>query len=176
MIKLSKIKTNPKNPRIIKDDKFRKLCNSIKDFPKMMELRPIVVDADGVVLGGNMRLKALKELGYKEIPDGWVKKADDLTKDEQRRFIIEDNVGFGEWDWADLTSEWDVETLEAWGLDSPFDAQAGEKTEKQTKELRPFKMAHILISYDIDAHDDVISAIEQLLADDRIEIEKGANG
>ena len=176
MIKISKIKANPKNPRVIKDDKLRKLCNSINDFPKMMELRPIVVDADGVVLGGNMRLKALKELGYKEVPDEWVKRADDLSEEEKRRFVVEDNVGFGEWDWSDLTSEFDVETLEAWGLDSPFDSKAGEKAEKQTKELRPFKMAHLLISYDIDAHDDVISAIEPLLSDDRIEIEKGADG
>lgn len=119
MIKLSKIKSNPNNPRVIKDDKFKKLVKSIKDFPKMMELRPMVVNSDNVVLGGNMRLKALKELGYKEVPKEWIKNADDLTEDEQRQFIIKDNVGFGEHDWEMLQAEWDLSELEDWGLDIP---------------------------------------------------------
>jgi hypothetical protein len=119
MIKLSTIKSNPNNPRVIKDEKFEKLKKSIQDFPKMMELRPMVINADNIVLGGNMRLKALKELGYKELPDEWVKRAEDLTEDEQRQFIIKDNVGFGEHDWEMLASEWDVEQLEDWGLDVP---------------------------------------------------------
>lgn len=119
MIKLSKIKPNPNNPRIIKDDKFEKLKKSIKDFPKMMELRPMVINSDNIVLGGNMRLKALKELGYKEVPKEWVKRAEDLTEDEQRQFIIKDNVGFGEHDWEMLQAEWDLSELEDWGLDVP---------------------------------------------------------
>jgi hypothetical protein len=119
MIKLSTIKSNPNNPRVIKDDKFAKLVNSIKEFPKMMELRPMVVNSDMVVLGGNMRLKALKEAGYKEVPDEWVKSAESLTDEEQRRFIIADNVGFGEHDWDMLANEWDAVELEAWGLDMP---------------------------------------------------------
>jgi DNA modification methylase len=119
VIKLSKIKSNPNNPRVIKDDKFAKLVNSIKEFPKMMELRPMVVNSDMVVLGGNMRLKALKEAGYKEVPDEWVKSAESLTEEEQRRFIIADNVGFGEHDWDMLANEWDAVELEAWGLDIP---------------------------------------------------------
>lgn len=119
MIKLSTIKSNPNNPRVIKDDKFAKLVNSIKEFPKMMELRPMVVNADNIVLGGNMRLKALKEAGYTEVPEAWVKSAESLTEEEQRRFIIADNVGFGEHDWAMLQSEWDVEELSNWGLDIP---------------------------------------------------------
>ena len=118
-MKLSEIKANPNNPRIIKDDKFRKLCNSIKEFPKMMALRPMVINTDNVVLGGNMRLKALKELGYKEVPDEWVKRAEDLTEDEARRFIIADNVGFGEHNWDMLANEWDVEELTEWGVDIP---------------------------------------------------------
>ena len=85
----------------------------------MMELRPMVVNADNIVLGGNMRLKALKEAGYTEVPEAWIKSAETLTEDEQRRFIIADNVGFGEHDWALLQSEWDVEELEAWGLEIP---------------------------------------------------------
>lgn len=118
-MKLSKIKSNPNNPRIIKDDKFKKLCESIKALPKMMELRPIVVDDNFVVQGGNMRLKALNELGYKDIPDEWVKQAKDFNEDELKEFIIKDNVGFGEWDWDDLANNWDVEKLEEWGLDIP---------------------------------------------------------
>ena len=118
-IKLSTIKPNPNNPRLIKDERFKKLVKSIQEFPKMMELRPMVINADNIVLGGNMRLKALQELGYKEIPNEWVKKASDLTEDEARRFIIADNVGFGEHDWELLANEWDVEQLEEWGLDIP---------------------------------------------------------
>jgi hypothetical protein len=117
MIKISKIKSNPNNPRIIKDDKFKKLCKSISELPKMMELRPIVVDENFIVQGGNMRLKALTELGYKEIPDEWVKQAKDFTEDELKEFIIKDNVGFGEWDWSDLANQWDAEKLTEWGLD-----------------------------------------------------------
>ena len=116
---ITDIKPNPKNPRVIKDEKFEKLKKSIKEFPKMMKLRPMVINSDNIVLGGNMRLKALKELGYKEIPDEWVKRADELTEDEQRRFIIADNVGFGEHDWEMLANEWDVEELKEWGLDIP---------------------------------------------------------
>lgn len=118
-MKLSEIKRNPNNPRVIKDDKFLKLKKSIEEFPKMMKLRPMVINSDNVVLGGNMRLKALSDLGYKEIPDEWVKRADELTEDEQRRFIIADNVGFGEHDWDMLKADWDVEELAEWGLDMP---------------------------------------------------------
>ena len=118
-MKLSTIKSNPNNPRIIKDEKFKKLCESIKALPKMMELRPIVVDENFIVQGGNMRLKALNELGYKDIPETWVKQAKDFTEEELKEFIIKDNVGFGEWDWDDLANNWDVEKLEEWGLDIP---------------------------------------------------------
>ena len=113
------IKSNPNNPRIIKDERFEKLKKSIKEFPKMMALRPMVINEDNIVLGGNMRLKALKELGYTELPDQWVKRADDLTEEEARRFIIADNVGFGEHDWEMLANEWDSEELADWGLDIP---------------------------------------------------------
>ena len=117
MIKLNQIKINSANPRLIKDDRFRKLVKSIKEFPKMLELRPIVIDDDGTILGGNMRYRALKELGYKEIPDNWVKKASELTDEEKRRFIIEDNVAFGDWDMDMLANEWDAEELEEWGVE-----------------------------------------------------------
>jgi site-specific DNA-methyltransferase (adenine-specific) len=118
-MKISEIKLNPNNPRTINDERFEKLKRSIEQFPKMMRLRPIVIDGGNIVLGGNMRLKALKELGYKELPDDWVKRADELTEEEQRRFIIIDNVGFGEYDWEFLQSERDSSELEDWGLDMP---------------------------------------------------------
>jgi hypothetical protein len=116
VLKLSEIKSNPNNPRIIKDDKFRKLVKSIQEFPKMLEIRPVVVNADMIVLGGNMRLKACKEAGLKEVP---VIFAHDLTEDEQKQFIIKDNVGFGEWDWDMIANEWDADQVEEWGLDLP---------------------------------------------------------
>jgi len=116
VVKLSEIKSNPNNPRIIKDDKFKKLVKSIQEFPKMLEIRPVVVNADMIVLGGNMRLKACKEAGLKEVP---VIFAHDLTEEEQKQFIIKDNVGFGEWDWDMIANEWDAEEVEEWGLDIP---------------------------------------------------------
>ena len=121
IVPISQIKRNPKNPRIIKDDKFKKLCKSIEEFPEMLEKRPLVcfTDTDGkyVVLGGNMRLKASKEVGLKELP---ILLADDWTEEQKNEFLIKDNVGFGEWDWAELQSDWDVEQLEDWGLDVPI--------------------------------------------------------
>jgi hypothetical protein len=115
-VKIGEIKANPNNPRVIKDDKFAKLVESIRTFPQMLQLRPIVVNDDMVVLGGNMRLRACKEAGMKEIP---VIKASDLTPEQQSEFIIKDNVGFGEWDWDMLANEWDAEKLNDWGLDVP---------------------------------------------------------
>lgn len=109
---------NPTNPRIIKDDKFKKLVKSIEEFPQMLELRPIVVDSNMVVLGGNMRLKACVAAGLKEVP---IIIADQLTDAQKGEFIIKDNVGFGEWDWDLLANEWDVEALTDWGLELPFD-------------------------------------------------------
>lgn len=117
-VKISKVKTNPNNPRLIKDEKFKKLVRSIKEFPEMLNVRPIVVDKDNIVLGGNMRLRACQEAGLKEVP---ILKVDKFTEKQQREFIIKDNVGFGEWDWDDLANEWDTEELEDWGLDLPVD-------------------------------------------------------
>jgi DNA modification methylase len=116
LLPIKKIVANPNNPRVIKDDKFKKLVQSIKDFPKMLELRPIVIDENNVVLGGNMRLRALQELGIKEVP---VLYANDLTEEQKKEFIIKDNVGFGEWNWDDLANKWDDEKLVEWGLDIP---------------------------------------------------------
>jgi DNA modification methylase len=116
-MKIEDIKPNPDNPRHIKDDRFKKLCESIKKFPKMMELRPMVVDNDGVILGGNMRFNALKKLGYTEIPDEWVKRAEGLTEEEKKQFIIKDNMPFGEWNFDELANQFEVDDLLEWGFD-----------------------------------------------------------
>ena len=129
VMKLTDIKPNPNNPRIIKDANFKKLVKSIEEFPKMMALRPIVVDEDGMVLGGNMRLRALQHLQFKDIPDEWVKRAAYLTEDEQRRFIIADNVSGGEWDVEDLSANWDRQDLEDWGLEIEWPVIEPEATE-----------------------------------------------
>ena len=121
-VKISKVKGNPSNPRIIKNDKFKKLVKSIKEFPEMLKLRPIVVDEDFMVLGGNMRLKASKEAGLSEV---WIDIAEGLTEEQKKEFIVKDNVGFGEWEWDILANEWDSVQLADWGLDvweNPDDA------------------------------------------------------
>tara|TARA_R110002020_G_scaffold274557_1_gene489730 strand:+ start:228 stop:830 length:603 start_codon:yes stop_codon:yes gene_type:complete len=113
-VKIHKVKGNPNNPRIIKNDKFKKLVASIKEFPEMLKLRPIVVDEDMIVLGGNMRLKASKDAGLKEV---WIEIAEGLTEEQKKEFIVKDNVNFGEWDWAMLGNEWDSTEIKDWGLD-----------------------------------------------------------
>ena len=123
VVKLSEVKLNPNNPRIIKDDKFKKLVQSIKDFPEMLNIRPIVVNQDMIILGGNMRYKACKEAGLKEIPIIIT----DLSEEKQREFLIKDNTSGGEWDWEVLANEWNSEELEAWGLDLPITKDLNEQ-------------------------------------------------
>jgi len=115
-VKIDKVKSNPKNPRLIKDDKFKKLVKSIKEFPEMETVRPIVVNKDMVILGGNMRYKAMIECGYKEVNVEVV----DWSEQKQNEFIIKDNVGFGEWEWEMVANEWDEIELKDWGLDLPI--------------------------------------------------------
>lgn len=161
-MKISNLKANPKNPRIIKDDKFKKLVKSLQEFPEMMEKRPMVcvTDVDGKLypLGGNMRLKALQELKYKEIPDEWVMLADEWTEEKRQEFVIKDNVGFGEWDWDELNADWDLEQLEEWGLDVP-DIEKIDKMEdgetiecEKSVQLEP-PMEYILIMADPNSVD-----------------------
>ena len=114
LLKISAVKPNTDNPRVIRDNKFQKLVASIKEFPEMLKLRPIVVNKDMIILGGNMRYKACIEAGLKEV---WVLKATDLTKEQENEFIVKDNVGFGEWDWDILANIWDTKKLKDWGLD-----------------------------------------------------------
>lgn len=116
LINISELTVNPNNPRVIKDEKFEKLVQSVKEFPDMLKLRPIVVDENNVILGGNMRFKACKAAKLKQVP---VMKASELTEAQKREFIIKDNVSGGDWDWAMLQNEWNTEQLDAWGVDFP---------------------------------------------------------
>ena len=135
-MKLKDIKPNPNNPRVLRDDKFQKLKQSITEFPKMLSLRPMVIDENNVVLGGNMRLRALQELGFTDVEEAWVKRSSDLTEEEKKRFIIADNVAFGEWDWDSLANDWEVVDLEAWGLEIPqFDNEADTDYSDKNKEI-----------------------------------------
>ena len=151
-VSISEVKPNPSNPRIIKDAKFKKLVQSLKDLPEMAQVRPIVVNQDMIVLGGNMRLKAMKEAGWKEAPVAVV----DWDEDKQRQFIIKDNVGFGEWDWDELANTWDAELLSDWGVDVPElkaidDAEEGDEI-KIPKSLQVIpKKEYILIMADEDS-------------------------
>tara|TARA_R100000995_G_C3438174_1_gene101929 strand:+ start:218 stop:796 length:579 start_codon:yes stop_codon:yes gene_type:complete len=115
-VKITEVKKNPDNPRLIKDYKYKKLVKSIKDFPEMLELRPIIVDEKMVILGGNMRYRASVDAGLSDV---WIKVAENLTEEQKKEFIIKDNSNFGEWDWDLLANEWDVKALNDWGLDMP---------------------------------------------------------
>ena len=155
-MKLSTIRPNPKNPRVLRDDKFQKLKKSIGDFPKMMELRPIVVDDEGVILGGNMRFRALQDIYGKngEIPDAWVKRAADLTEDEKRQFIIKDNAAFGEWDWDMLANEWDAEELEWWGIEPPKWDYTESKADQAEIEAKKREFAERMAAGDLSEEDE----------------------
>ena len=150
---VSKLKANPNNPRVIRDEKFKKLVKSIQEFPEMLEARPVVVNPDMVVLGGNMRLKALLEAGVEEAPV-YIASWDEV---KQRQFIIKDNVGFGEWDWDALANEWNEEELEEWGLDIPgfeeepdFEDLIGEDKDKAATMKITFESPEQLQKAEID--------------------------
>jgi len=149
--KISEVKLNPNNPRLIKDDKFKKLVQSIKDFPEMLSIRPIVVNQDMIILGGNMRFRACKEAGIKEIPVI----VTDLPEDKQREFLIKDNTSGGEWDWDMLANEWDADELEAWGLDLPvFDIEDAGTAEEDNYEVPDIIETDIVIGdlFEIGEH------------------------
>lgn len=131
-VSISSIKENDANPRFINKHKFQKLVNSVKEFPEMLSLRPIVVDKDNIILGGNMRYKACKEIGLKEV---YIIQADDLDEKKAQEFIIKDNVGFGEWDWDILANDWDIDLLEDWGLELNIDNAIDDLDEDDDIEL-----------------------------------------
>jgi ParB-like chromosome segregation protein Spo0J len=154
-VKISEVKTNPKNPRIIKDVKFKKLVESIKAFPDMLEKRPIVVDENMVVLGGNMRLKACKKAGLKEV---WIDIAKGWTEEQKAEFIIKDNVGFGDWNWEDLNENWDLEKLENWGLEVPSIEEFTDQEEAEIEFSEYLDEAHNYVVLLFDSEVDWLSA------------------
>ena len=163
-VNISEVKPNPNNPRIIKDDKFAKLVQSIKDFPKMLEIRPIVVNSDMIVLGGNMRLKACKEAGLKKVH---IIKAEDLTEEQQREFIIKDNVSGGEWDWEMLENELVADELGDWGLDVPTFAPAvdysildEEDVSKQLEEMADGVKKAIQIEFEAEHYEEAYALVK----------------
>ena len=169
-VKLSKVKSNPNNPRLIKDDKFKKLVNSIKEFPEMLKIRPIVVNEEMIVLGGNMRLKACKAAGLKEV---FIIKASELTEEQQREFIIKDNSGFGDWDEKDLLENWDIEKLNEWGLDiEKAEVNEVEVAEEEFSEYLDESQNYVVLIFDND--------VDWLSAQTHFELEsvysKRANG
>ena len=167
-IEINKIKANTNNPRLIKDYKFDKLVKSIKEFPEMLEKRPIVVDEDMIVLGGNMRLKACQEAGLKKIDviiaEGWSEK-------QKQQFIIKDNVGFGDWDWDILANDWDNTKLNEWGLDvwQPDESISNEKDysinslDDKLSRFLDAKIKNITIPFETNEFNLVVEKLETLL-------------
>lgn len=170
-IKLKDLTPNPDNPRTITEDNLRKLKDSLKDFKRMMSIRPIIVDEDGVILGGNMRYQGLKALGYSEVPNDWVKVEEGLNEDEKREFIIKDNIAFGSWDWDVLANEWDSKLLNIWNLnvwseDDFFSVDEEEKEkEGQTDEAKPLASADGFSTFElVMTHENKVKLVDGLNA------------
>ena len=169
-VKLSEIKRNPDNPRLIKDNKYKKLVTSIIEFPEMLEIRPIVVNDDMVVLGGNMRLKACQEAKLREVP---IIKASKLTAEQQREFIVKDNVGFGEWDWDMVANEWDSKQLQDWGLNMPVfqdnlsntDDYKGSNPELELDNFMNSEIKRLYLVYDSETFEKVVDWLNKKIED-----------
>ena len=167
-VSISSIKENDANPRFINKHKFKKLVNSVKEFPEMLSLRPIVVDKDNIILGGNMRYKACKEIGLKEV---YIIQADDLDEKKAQEFIIKDNVGFGEWDWDILANTFDNVELKEWGLDvwqpeeevSNNTDYTNNSLDEKLNRFLDAKIKNITIPFENEEFDDVVDRLEKLL-------------
>ncbi len=157
-VNIQEVRLNEENPRYIKDHKFEKLVKSIKEFPQMLDLRPIVVNQDMIVLGGNMRLRACREAGLTEVP---IIYADNLTEEQQKEFVIKDNSSFGEWDWDLLANEWDLQDLEDWGLEIPnFDTDIEDEKDLSDQLEQSFK-----IEIDLESEEEQEKMYNQLIND-----------
>jgi len=158
-VKINILNQNANNPRIIKDNKFEKLVTSIKEFPQMLQIRPIVVDENNVVLGGNMRLRACKEAGLKEV---WIEKVENLTEEQKQEFIIKDNVGFGEWEWDILANKWDEVQLKEWGMDvwQPTEENYGDFFEDKDEEISDIQK--IVLEYTQDEYAIIIDKLAEI--------------
>lgn len=160
-LSINKIKPNAVNPRYIKDHKFKKLVKSIKSFPEMLEKRPIIVDENMIVLGGNMRLKASIEAGLKEV---WIDIAEGWSEDQKKEFIIKDNVGFGEWDWDILANEWNKFEIQDWGLSLPIfqdnlsnnDEYKGMNPDLELESFMNAEIKRLYLVYDSETYSKVI--------------------
>lgn len=168
IVPIEKVKLSPYNPRVIKNNKFTKLMKSLMEFPQMLELRPIVVDEDMIVLGGNMRLRACMELGLKEVP---IVVAEGLNEEQKKEFVIKDNAAFGEWDWDLLANEWQIQDLSDWGIDIPasyFDSDVEPEFDMQQldKDLDIYinnKIKQIVLYFDNDQYKYVLAKLEEIM-------------
>jgi hypothetical protein len=178
-VNISSVRLSPTNPRVIKDDKFHKLVRSIQEFPEMLEIRPIVVDEEGFVLGGNMRFKACKEAGLKEV---YIIRANDLTEEQKKEFVIKDNASFGDWDWEVLQSEWDLDLVGDWGVDvfeipteldysllDDEDDDDGESSNKLQEKTDNIKRA-LCIPFDKGSYDESAKILKELIKDETINV------
>ena len=167
-VSISSITENAANPRTINKHKFQKLVNSVKQFPEMLSLRPIVVDKDNVILGGNMRYKACKELGLKEV---YIIQAADLNDKQAQEFIVKDNVGFGDWDWDALANAFENVELKEWGLDvwQPEEEVSNNTdyslntAEEKLNRFLDAKIKNITIPFENEEFGDVVDRLEKLL-------------
>ena len=167
-VSISSITENAANPRTINKHKFQKLVNSVKEFPEMLSLRPIIVNKDNVILGGNMRYKACKELGLKEV---YIIQAADLDDKQAQEFIVKDNVGFGEWDWDALANAFDNVELKEWGLDvwQPEEEVSNNTdyslntAEEKLNRFLDAKIKNITIPFENEEFGDVVDRLEKLL-------------
>lgn len=168
IVPIEKVKLSPYNPRVIKNNKFTKLMKSLMEFPEMLQLRPIVVDEDMIVLGGNMRLRACMELGLKEVP---IVVAEGLNEEQKKEFVIKDNAAFGEWDWDLLANEWEIQDLSDWGIDIPasyFDSDIEPEFDAQQldKDLDIYinnKIKQIVLYFDNDQYKYVLAKLEEIM-------------
>jgi hypothetical protein len=178
-MKLSELKLNPDNPRLIKDANFKKLVKSLKEDPELMRLKPIIVDESNMILGGNMRYRALLELKYKEVNEEWVKKATDFTPKQLKKFIIIDNQGYGEWDRDILGNEFIPEELYDWGVDNDFFKSDGilgiEETRTQEEEVEYFERTHILLSFPPQKLMEIQEHLEKIKEKEYVEYEQNSN-
>lgn len=174
IVPINTVKLAPNNPRVIKSDKFKKLVSSIKEFPEMLSLRPIVVDNDMVVLGGNMRLRACREAGLTEVP---VLRASEFTEEQKKEFVIKDNSSFGEWDWDVLANEWSITELADWGLDIPasyFDDDKEPEFDKDELDeaLDKYinsKVKQITLYFDNQQYEYVLGKLEEIAKEKELE-------
>jgi len=173
-VSIKKVHLSPTNPRVIKDHKFRKLVQSIKEFPQMLEMRPIVVDEEMVVLGGNMRLRACLEAGLTEVP---IIRATELTEQQKKEFVIKDNSSFGEWDWDLLANEWDIQDLDQWGLDIPASYFDDDKEPEFDKDVLDealdsyinSKVKQITLYFDNQQYEYVLGKLEAIAQTEQLE-------